>query len=172
MIPGLGRSSGGGHGNPLQYSCLENSHGQRSLVGYSPWHRRVGHDRVTKHTQHSSTASSSERLPVICMHHPPHPVPLPTSWQEVTKRRKIPFILQSTNPTMCHTSAARLCVCVCVCVCVYREHTLWTSPASLTFGFCYKVTLQHNGSGFTEGKVLSFQNTANAKSRRGKKARR
>ena len=24
-IPGLGRSSGGGHGNPLQYSCLENS---------------------------------------------------------------------------------------------------------------------------------------------------
>ena len=28
---------GGGHGNPLQYSCLENSHGQRSLVGYSSW---------------------------------------------------------------------------------------------------------------------------------------
>ena len=32
-----GRSPGGGHGNPLQYSCLENSHGQRSLAGYSPW---------------------------------------------------------------------------------------------------------------------------------------
>ena len=30
-------SSGGGHGNPLQYSCLENPHGQRSLAGYSPW---------------------------------------------------------------------------------------------------------------------------------------
>ena len=27
----------GGHGNPLQYSCLENPHGQRSLMGYSPW---------------------------------------------------------------------------------------------------------------------------------------
>ena len=24
-IPGLGISPGGGHGNPLQYSCLENS---------------------------------------------------------------------------------------------------------------------------------------------------
>ena len=36
-IPGLGRSPGGGHGNPLQYSCLENPQGQRSLVGYSPW---------------------------------------------------------------------------------------------------------------------------------------
>ena len=36
-IPGLGRSLGGGHGDPLQYSWLENPHGQRSLVGYSPW---------------------------------------------------------------------------------------------------------------------------------------
>ena len=34
-IPGLGRSPGKGLGNPFQYSCLENSHGQRSLVGYS-----------------------------------------------------------------------------------------------------------------------------------------
>ena len=24
LIPGLGRCPGGGHGNPLQYSCLEN----------------------------------------------------------------------------------------------------------------------------------------------------
>jgi len=37
LTPGLGRSPRGGHGNPLQYSCLENSHGQRSLEGYSPW---------------------------------------------------------------------------------------------------------------------------------------
>ena len=37
LISGLGRSPGGGHGNLLQYSCLENPHGQRSLMGYSPW---------------------------------------------------------------------------------------------------------------------------------------
>ena len=36
LIPGLGRSPGGGRGNPLQYSCLENFHGQRSLAGYGP----------------------------------------------------------------------------------------------------------------------------------------
>ena len=36
LIPGLGRSPGGGHGNPLQYSSLKNPHGQRSLAGYSP----------------------------------------------------------------------------------------------------------------------------------------
>ena len=44
-IPGSGRSPGGGHGNPLQYSCLENPHGQKSLAGYSPWGcTRVGHN--------------------------------------------------------------------------------------------------------------------------------
>ena len=32
LIPGSGRSPGERHGNPLQYSCLENSHGQRSLA--------------------------------------------------------------------------------------------------------------------------------------------
>ena len=35
--PGLGRFLGESHGNPLQYSCLENPHGQRNLVGCSPY---------------------------------------------------------------------------------------------------------------------------------------
>ena len=39
-IPGLGRSLEGEHGNPLQYSCLETLHGQRSLAGYSFWGRK------------------------------------------------------------------------------------------------------------------------------------
>ena len=33
-------SPGGQHDNLLPYSCLENSHGQRSLEGYSPWGRK------------------------------------------------------------------------------------------------------------------------------------
>ena len=37
LSPGLGRFPGGGHDNPLQYSCLENPHGQRNLAGYSLW---------------------------------------------------------------------------------------------------------------------------------------
>ena len=37
LILGSGRSPGEGNGDPLQYSCLEHSHGQRSLLGYSPW---------------------------------------------------------------------------------------------------------------------------------------
>ena len=38
--PGLVRSPEGGHGNPLQQSCLEHPHGQRSLEGYSPWNHK------------------------------------------------------------------------------------------------------------------------------------
>ena len=35
-IPGLERSPGVGHGNPLQYSCLESAHGQKCLADYIP----------------------------------------------------------------------------------------------------------------------------------------
>ena len=41
LSPGLGRSSGEGNGYLLQYSCLENPHGQRILVGFYSW-RVVG----------------------------------------------------------------------------------------------------------------------------------
>ena len=51
LIPGLGRFPGGGHDNPLQYSSLENPHGQRSLAGYSPW----GH-KQSDTTEQLSTA--------------------------------------------------------------------------------------------------------------------
>ena len=37
LTPAWARSPGGGRDNPLQYSCLENPHGQRSLVGYIQW---------------------------------------------------------------------------------------------------------------------------------------
>ena len=37
LIPGLGRPSGEGNGNPLQYG---KAHGQRSLADYSPWGRQ------------------------------------------------------------------------------------------------------------------------------------
>ena len=37
LIPVLGRSPTGRLGNPLQYPCVENLHGQRSLVGCRSW---------------------------------------------------------------------------------------------------------------------------------------
>ena len=44
-IPGLGRSPGGGHGNPLRYSCLENPMDRGAWQGS----QRVGHNWATKH---------------------------------------------------------------------------------------------------------------------------
>ena len=56
LIPGSGRSPGEGNGNPLQYSCPENPHGQRTLAGYSPW----GH-RESDMTKQLSTAQHLEK---------------------------------------------------------------------------------------------------------------
>ena len=50
LIPGLGRSPGRGHSNPLKYSFLENPQGQRSLAAYSLWCCRVRYNWATKHT--------------------------------------------------------------------------------------------------------------------------
>ena len=52
MVPRLGQSLEGGHDNPLQYSCLENPHEQRSLAGYSPWGRKESD--TTERLKHST----------------------------------------------------------------------------------------------------------------------
>ena len=50
LIPGSRRSSGVGNGDPLQCSCLENFSGQKSLVGYSSWSCKVGHNWASEYT--------------------------------------------------------------------------------------------------------------------------
>ena len=52
-ISGLGRSPGGGQGNPLHYFCLENPHRQRSLEGYSPWDCKESDTTEQLRTQHT-----------------------------------------------------------------------------------------------------------------------
>ena len=47
-IPGLGRSPGGGHGNPLQYSCLENPMDRGAWWVQSTGSQRLGHDWASK----------------------------------------------------------------------------------------------------------------------------
>ena len=50
-IPGSGRSSGKGNGNPLQYSCLENPMDRGAQEATVHWVARVGHDLATKPPQ-------------------------------------------------------------------------------------------------------------------------
>ena len=60
LIPGSGRSPGEGNGNPLQYSCPENPHGQRSLAGCRPWGHKESDttERLApSHVSHSITSA-------------------------------------------------------------------------------------------------------------------
>ena len=69
LIPGLGRFPGGGHGNSLQYSCLENPHGQRSLVGYSQWGCKeldTTEQLSMAHTADAESPSRWKKLTVCC----------------------------------------------------------------------------------------------------------
>ena len=62
-IPGSEGSPGGGHGHPLQYSCLENTQGQRSLAGYSPrGHKEPDMTRGTVHTHISKISKSGNKI--------------------------------------------------------------------------------------------------------------
>ena len=57
MIPASGRSSGGGHGNPLQYSCLKNPVDRGVWLATVPRVTESDMTNVTKHT-HTITAKN------------------------------------------------------------------------------------------------------------------
>ena len=66
LIPRWGRSLGEENVYPLQYSCLENPHGQKSLVGYSPWDRKdLDMTEQLIHT-HTHTHIHTHRIFSIC----------------------------------------------------------------------------------------------------------
>ena len=102
-IPRSRRSPGGGHGNPLQYSCLENPHGQRSLAGYSPW----GHKELdtTEATEYAHTVKEGKQRPLVTIQSPwLHGIPLPVWaafnlwWGRGDSGGKRPFL--KDNPTV------------------------------------------------------------------------
>ena len=90
LIPGLGRNPGEGNGNPLQYSCLEKSHGCRGVVGYNPWGCKESDTTEQLHFPFTFTwlssvqfSSVAQSCPILCDPHelqharPPCPSPTP-----------------------------------------------------------------------------------------------
>ena len=61
-IAGLGRFPGEGHGNPLQYSRLENPMDSRAWWATVHGVTRVAHDSVTEHTYTSKNPSNSSNI--------------------------------------------------------------------------------------------------------------
>ena len=67
-IPGLGRPPGGGHGNPLQYSCLENPMDRGARGAYSPESRTESDTtEVTAQLPFTLLAGSGSRLRVLIL---------------------------------------------------------------------------------------------------------
>ena len=77
LIPGSGRSPGEGSGSPLQYSCLENPHGQRSPAGCSPWGHRGGHNWATVNQWSYSVVPDSLGSHGLHLTRLPHPCNFP-----------------------------------------------------------------------------------------------
>ena len=117
-VPGLGRSPGEGNGHPLQYSCLEESHGQRSL-------RVMGSQRV-RHDWETNTELGIGLQKEI--RHNPYPV---SQWFQASGIKRspeywcsLPFL--STSFNTCDPSTATPAV-TCLC---------WPPGCS---GFCTAV---------------------------------
>ena len=63
-IPGLGKCPGGGHGNPLQYCCLENPMIRGAWQAIVHWgHKRIRHNWVRTHTHTHTAWENSRREP-------------------------------------------------------------------------------------------------------------
>ena len=75
--PWFGKMHGGGHGDPLQHSCLVNPLGQRSLAGYSP-KSQTCLKQLQSVSQFSNSVVSDSLRPHGLQHtRPPCPSPTP-----------------------------------------------------------------------------------------------
>ena len=85
MIPGLGRPPGGGHGNPLQYSCLENA------MDRGAWQATVhgGHKSWTR-LSHWAWATLPSQVTKLS---PPTCVSEPQAWSPQVRAWPRPLVL-------------------------------------------------------------------------------
>ena len=96
LISGLRRSPAGGNGNPLQYSCLENPHGQRNLVDFR-------HDRSDLACIHTVTVQSLSCVRLFAtLWTAAYQVSLPfTTSQSLLKLRSIELAMPSNHLIPC-----------------------------------------------------------------------
>ena len=111
-ITGSGRSPGGGHGNPLQYSCLENPWTEGAGGLQSTGSQRVGHDWIDPAPMPMGVAApplgSGDVTELLVPEHSRQPV-----------RMKIPLHSQIEGRVVTFLHVLRGVVYLCSCVCVH-----------------------------------------------------
>ena len=117
LIPGLERSPEEGNANPLQYSCLDNPHGQRSLVGYSSWGCKESDTTERLSTTVFNYAYMLSHFNPIWLCDPMDHNPSGFSVQVIILARILEWVAMSSWFP---------CMCVCVCVFVYVIKHVYT----------------------------------------------
>ena len=123
-IPGWGRSPGGGQGNPLQYSCLENS------LDRGAWWVTV--HRVTK------SWTQLKRLITACiqqfMNQAASYVVTRMALQRLMRTGSFIFLLEDSCFTICVSTvqqSVHVCICVYLCVSVHVCVSIYVFPSLL-----------------------------------------
>ena len=118
-IPDSGWSPRGENGNPLQYSCLENLLGQRSLTGYSPWcHKELD---MTEHLSACTHAHTHTHTPLLTV------TPILLSPQLLASNNLLMFSISVDIPMLAfHTNG----------ITQYAAFCLWLLSLSIMFPRC------------------------------------
>ena len=106
-FPGLGRSPGGGHGNPLHYACLENP------MDRGPWRATVHRSQSWTRLKRPSTAL------------------LPELWCSAVTTWGHPFAMKQQSPIQWPCTELRECV-ILSCLACPKDHGPVSLTASLT----------------------------------------
>ena len=121
-IPGSERCPGEGNGNPLQYSCLEKFHRERSLMSYHLW----GH-KDSDMTEHTHTQQSQSVLPLLC---DPMDCSLPgSSVHEILQARILEWVATLSSRGIFPTQGSNPGLLHCRCFLYHLSH--WGRPRIL-----------------------------------------
>ena len=154
-VPGLGRSSSGGNGNPLQYSCRENPMERGVWRAQSMGSQRVGHDWMTEHARmHAPTGRDSEvhvhwigihkfRGSILLI------VSLSAAWAAASRRVRTVYQQHLVSILGCLSGMAFACILL-LCSFPSMIYSEWTTP-SLVSDQCSRFWTIREVAGTKEG---------------------
>ena len=141
LVPGSGRIPGEGNGNPFQYSCLEKSHGRKTVHKIAV----VGHNLTTKPPPSVVFSSVAQSCPILCdpMNHNMPGLPVHHQLPEFTQTHVhwVSDAIQPSHPLSSPSSPA-------LNLSQHQDLFKWVSirwPKYWTFSFSLSPSNEHPG---------------------------